>query len=135
MQENKPRFGAETEPSREQIQEQAERLWRERSEGRRETKEFLSSQEEQRKEQIKKELEELEISSELKQEIEKVSSKFSGLADEKKISYLVEVAFEKGPCFAFALARKYGDYFLIDLLHDILAKDNLYERLILIHKI
>ncbi len=54
--------------------------------------------------------------------------------EEQKIATLIAQAFTKGIAIAVAAARKFGDPFLIDMLHDRLA-DEYYQKLLTARKI
>jgi hypothetical protein len=49
-------------------------------------------------------------------------------SDEKKLDYLLHMAKEKGVVYAVSVAKKMGDPYLLDSLHDTLAKEGLYKE-------
>ncbi|MGB3988687.1 MAG: hypothetical protein WBK67_03300 [Minisyncoccales bacterium] len=47
-----------------------------------------------------------------------------------KVKELLEVSEKKGLVYAVNVAKKSGDPFLLDLFHDVLAKDGNYKRIL-----
>lgn len=77
--------------------------------------------------QIKKEIELMELDESLKAEAKKKASKIEFLGEKEKIEHLLEIAREKGVVFAVKTAREMKDPYLLDILHDILAKEGFYQ--------
>ncbi len=69
------------------------------------------------------------------QEAHQHSQALKNLPDETKISKLIELAFEKGPLTAIEIAKKMNDAYILDALHDILSKDELFYKLVALGKI
>ncbi len=57
------------------------------------------------------------------------------LDDREKITELINIAFTKGPQEAIQIARKLDRPIVLDTLHDLLARDELYYQLLKTRKI
>lgn len=91
-----------------------------------EVREF--SPDEQRSiDQIRQELDLMELDSEAKNEVSKKAQKIEFLGEKEKINHLLEIAREKGVVFAVGVARKMNEPYLLDLFHDILAKEGFFK--------
>ena len=77
--------------------------------------------------QIRKEIEMMELDENLKAEAKKKASKIEFLGEKEKIEHLLESAREKGVVFAVKTAREMKDPYILDILHDILAKEGFYQ--------
>ena len=80
------------------------------------------------REKLKEEIEEMMVSSELTVEARKKAKKIKDLDQKGKLKRLLELAEEKGISFAVEVARGMKDPFLLDVFHDILAKEGLYKK-------
>ena len=80
------------------------------------------------REKLKEEIEEMTVSTELMVEAKKKAKKIKDLDQKGKLKRLLELAEEKGISFAVEVARGMKDPFLLDLFHDILAKEGLYKK-------
>ena len=80
------------------------------------------------------------VSAELRREMEMLAAdptkekdaeiqreKISYLGEKEKIEHLLQIAREKGLVFAIPVARKMGEPYLLDLLHDSLAREGFYQ--------
>ena len=81
-------------------------------------------------EELKREIELMDVDENLKKEAEQKASKISFLADDDKLKKLLEIAREKGLVFAIQVAKKMNEPYLLDTLHDILAKEGYYKDFI-----
>lgn len=126
-------------PSLEEAQKEAIRLYEAKKE-----KELLPVEPKKEKrafplKQEKEKLEQVLTSSQLPPEAgEKISAqvvKLQTLPPQKQVETLVTLAFEKSPLFAVEVARRLDNAFVLDSLHDLLASDKLYERLIRAQKL
>jgi len=79
--------------------------------------------------QIKRELEMMELDEKLKVEAKNKAQKIEFLGEQEKIEHLLTVAREKGILFAVQTAKETNDPYLLDMLHDILAKEGFYKSL------
>ncbi len=57
------------------------------------------------------------------------------LDDREKIAELIDIAFTKGPQAAVGIARKLDRPIVLDTLHDLLARDEVYYQLLKAHKV
>lgn len=89
------------------------------------------SQDEKRVEaELKRELDIMQMDENAKAEIEKAKEKIEYLGEKEKIEHLLQTAREKGLVFAIQLARKMNEPYLLDVLHDTLAKEGFYKDFI-----
>lgn len=79
-------------------------------------------------EELKKEIEMMELDDELKEEAKKKAKKIEFLGEKEKIEHLLQLAREKGVIFSVRTAREMKDLRLLDILHDILAKEGYYQK-------
>jgi len=77
--------------------------------------------------QLKKEIEAMEMDENLKAEAKKKALKIEFLGEQEKIEHLLKIAHEKGVVFAIKTAREMQDPYLLDILHDLLAKEGFYK--------
>ncbi|TSC94765.1 MAG: Uncharacterized protein CEN87_299 [Parcubacteria group bacterium Licking1014_1] len=81
-------------------------------------------------EQLKREIEAMEIDDSLKEEAKKKAEKIDFLGEKEKIERLLEIAKEKGVVFSVQVAQNMEDPFILDIFHDILAKEGYYKQFI-----
>ena len=88
----------------------------------------LTEEEKVIKEQIEKQI--TQLKSSLKTEIlaEKKWQKIKEADVERKLVELIKIAKTKGISFANQVAQKGNDPYILDLFHDILAKDGYYKN-------
>ena len=79
---------------------------------------------------MKREIELMELDDNLKKQAEQKANKIQFLADDDKLKKLMELAREKGVVFAIKVSKKMNDPFLLDALHDILAKEGYYKKFV-----
>jgi len=77
--------------------------------------------------ELKRELDLMEMDPNLKKGVEAEKEKISFLGEKEKIEYLLKIAREKGLVFAIQIARKMNEPFLLDLLHDTLAREGYFK--------
>jgi len=77
--------------------------------------------------ELKREIELMEVDDNLKKQAEQKANKISFLADDDKLKKLLEVAREKGVVFAIKVAKSMNDPFILDTLHDALAREGFYK--------
>ena len=92
-----------------------------------EAKEQLSAQEIQA---AKEAIENMDLSDGLKQQTQSSAQDIKSLKEEEKIKKLLELAKAKGVVYAIHTAKKMNDAYVLDILHDQLAKEGLYKKLI-----
>lgn len=91
-------------------------------------KEILSKESELVREEIRRELELMESDETLKKEAETKTQKIQYLGEEEKIKNLLKIANEKGIAFAIKVAKNMNDPYILDLLHDTLAREGYYKK-------
>ncbi len=77
--------------------------------------------------ELRREIEMMELDDNLKDEARKKAQKIEFLGEKEKIEHLLDVAREKGVVFAVNMARETKDPYLLDIFHDILAKEGYYR--------
>lgn len=88
----------------------------------------LSESEKEEREKLKERIGKLKLSSRAEVEILKEGEKIKRQNVQKQIDYLLYLAQQKGLSFALKTVKATNDAFLIDLFHDILAKQGLYKN-------
>jgi len=78
-------------------------------------------------EQLRREIEMIEVDETTKKEAEIKAKKIEFLGEEDKIKHLLEMAKTKGLVFAIQVARKMNEPYLLDILHDTLAQEGYYK--------
>jgi len=77
---------------------------------------------------IRREIEIMEADENLKEEARKKTLKIEFLGEKEKIEHLLKIAEEKGVVLAVKTAKETNDPYLLDTLHDILAKEGFYKK-------
>lgn len=93
-----------------------------------EKKEILSDEEKAIKEELRREIDLMELDENLKQEAEEKASKMGFLDEERKLKHLLEIAKAKGIIFAIKVAKDMKDPYILDVFHDLLIKEGLYKK-------
>ncbi|MCD6270717.1 hypothetical protein J7J23_03010 [bacterium] len=93
-------------------------------------KKELSFEEKKEKENLREKFENVKVSPEQVDEIRKEAEEIAKQQVKEKIVSLLKLAKEKGLALAIKTARETGDEYLIDVFHDILAKDGLFKEFI-----
>lgn len=104
---------------------QKEHYGRERLSEKRET---LTPEEEAIKEQLKKEIDLIDVDDSLKKEAEAKANKIGALDEERKLKKLLAIAKSKGVIFAIKVANEMKDPYILDIFHDLLVKEGLYKK-------
>ncbi len=78
-------------------------------------------------EELRREIDALEANEETKKEAEKKAQKIEFLGEKEKIEHLLQLAREKGVIFAIQVARKMNEPYLLDVLHDTLAREGFFK--------
>lgn len=91
-------------------------------------KQEIPSQDKMVAEELKREIEMMELDENLKQEAEEKAKKITFLGDEEKLEHLLAIAKEKGLVYSVKVAKNMNDPFLLDTFHDILAKQGFYQK-------
>ena len=76
----------------------------------------------------KAEIEKTELDDHLKAQAHSHAQDIQSLGGEEKIQKLLLLAKEKGVVYAVNVAKKMNDPFLVDALHDALAKEGYYKQ-------
>jgi hypothetical protein len=92
-------------------------------------KEVLSEPEKEAKQRLIQETTRAELPQEIQKQAETKAVQTAALEPKQQLEQLVGLAFEKGPAFAVETARRLNDPFILDALHDTLAKNQLYQKL------
>lgn len=90
-------------------------------------KKELSREDEIVSSELRKEIEMMELDENTKGEAEKKAEKIGFLDEEEKIKHLLKTAREKGLIFAIQVAKKMHEPYLLDILHDTLAREGFYK--------
>jgi len=88
----------------------------------------LTKKEEEKREEFKKEIEKIELPPIKKGETLREAEKIKGQTSQRQISQLLYLAQSKGLAFAIKIAKETKDPYLIDLFHDILAKEGMFKK-------
>jgi len=78
--------------------------------------------------ELRREIELMDIDENLKKQAEQKAQKISFLGEQEKIEHLLRLAREKGLVFAIKTAKEMKDPYLLDVLHDVLAKEGYYKN-------
>lgn len=79
---------------------------------------------------LKREIELMQLDDGLKKQAEEKANKIHSLADEDKLKELLKIAQEKGVVYAIQVCKKMNDPYLLDTLHDLLAREGYYQNFI-----
>jgi len=77
--------------------------------------------------ELRREIEMMELDDDKKDEAKKKANKIEFLGEKEKIEHLLQIAREKGLVFAIQVAKKMGDPYVLDILHDTLAQEGFYK--------
>ena len=77
--------------------------------------------------ELRREIELMQVDDNLKKQAEQKANKISFLADDDKLKNLMALAREKGALFAVKVAKSMNDPFILDTLHDALVQEGLYK--------
>ena len=80
--------------------------------------------------ELRREIEMMEMEEGLKEEAKKKAQQIDFLAGQDKIEHLLAIAREKGIVFAKITAKEMKDPYILDILHDVLAREGYYKKFI-----
>ncbi len=104
-----------------------ERLYEEKRETL-ERKEFLEEREKVLKSKLEEEIKKMETSPELIEEAKTRAEEISHLEQTGKLRKLIDLASERGIIFAVRVARNLNDPYVLDIFHDILAREGFCKK-------
>lgn len=93
-----------------------------------EKQEIRGEREEDVRARVEREAEKIHLTPRAAKDVKKQAGAVSAASDPGKIQRLLKLAEDKGVFFAVKVAKETGDSYVLDLLHDALAKDNLYKK-------
>ncbi len=93
-----------------------------------EKREVLTEEEKIIRKKLEKEIEMMKLSPKMQDDARQKAQQIKNLDGKGKIKRLLDIAEEKGVGFAVETARDMKDPYILDILHDILAKDQLYKK-------
>jgi len=99
----------------------------------RESRETIEEKENLSKEEIRelrKEIENMDVDDNLKQQVKTQAQNAKSLQDAEKIKHLLEITKEKGVVFAVKVAKNLDNPYVLDTLHDILIEKGYYKKFI-----
>lgn len=77
--------------------------------------------------ELRREIELMELDEGLRIQAQEKAKKIQFLGEEEKIEHLLKLAQEKGVVFAVKVAKSMNDPYILDTLHDILAREGYYK--------
>ena len=93
-----------------------------------EEREIKGEREENVRERLEQEAEKMPLTAQATKDLKSQAGAVSVASNQGKVQRLLQIAQEKGLLFAVKVAKETGDPYAMDLLHDALAKDNLYKQ-------
>lgn len=78
--------------------------------------------------QLREEIETMQLSPELQEEALVKAKKIEFLGEKEKLEQLMKIAKERGLEFAVKVAKDMNDPYILDIFHDILAKEGFYKK-------
>jgi len=93
-------------------------------------KKEISVEDKKISEELRREVELMQIDDNFKKEAEQKANTIHAMADDEKLKKLLDFAREKGLVFAIQTCKKMNDPFLLDALHDLLAREGFYKDFI-----
>ena len=118
----------------ESIQEKARELYERKNSPEKEKPQELTETEQAVKEEIIKATENPQP-KDYHDELSQAVSDLLSLDDREQLSELVKLAYSKHVRFALGVAKGLGNPLVLDTLHDLLARDELYQKLITDNKL
>jgi len=79
--------------------------------------------------ELRQEIEKMELDDIAKKEAEKKAEKIEFLGEKEKIEHLLKIAREKGVVFAIQVVKRMNEPYLLDILHDTLAQEGFYKKI------
>ena len=89
---------------------------------------FPIEQEKEIQKQLRREIEMMELTPELQKEAVQKAKKIEFLGEKEKLEHLLIIAEEKGVEFAVRVAKEMNDPYVLDIFHDMLAKEGFYKK-------
>lgn len=80
--------------------------------------------------ELRREIEMMELDEATKQEASKGVQRLEFLGQKEKIEHLLKIAHEKGVLTAVQMAKEMNDPYLLDVFHDLMAKEGFYKSFI-----
>jgi hypothetical protein len=77
--------------------------------------------------ELRREIEMMELDDKTKKEAEIEREKIDYLGEKEKVEHLLKMARKKGLVFAIHVAKNMNEPYLLDILHDTLAKEGYYK--------
>lgn len=78
--------------------------------------------------QIRREIEMMELTPELRKEAAEKAKKIEFLGEKEKLERLMVIAKERGVEFVVKVAKDMNDPYVLDIFHDILIKEGFYKK-------
>jgi len=91
-------------------------------------KKEISAEEKIIADELRREIELMEVDPDLKEEAEKKAKVIEFLGSAEKIEHLLQIARDRGLVFAIKTAKGMNDPHSLDTLHDILTKEGYYKK-------
>lgn len=92
-----------------------------------EKNEVGGSKDDQVQKDLRQKIENIDLDDSLRQQVSAQANSAVSLSEEEKMKVLLEVAKKKGVVYAVNMAKKMNDPYILDALHDILAKEGHYK--------
>ncbi len=89
-----------------------------------------SESEKTQMQELRKEVESMDLDDRLKKQAATQAQGIKSLKDEEKIKNLLEIAKKKGVIYAVHVAKQMNDPYILDALHDVLAEKGYYKKFI-----
>ena len=124
---NKIEKPGEKEPREEMVREEVVREWFPEGKEEVERKKLTEEEKEERK-KFKEEIKKVKLPHEKRLEAQKEADTLREETVKGKVSHLLDLARTKGVVFADRVARESKNPLIIDLFHDILAKNGLFKK-------
>jgi len=93
-----------------------------------EKRELLTAKEKIIREQLESEVAKMKLSPQLQDEAQQKAQQIKDLDKKGQIMRLFQIAEEKGLTFAVEVAKDMKDPYLLDIFHDLLAREGLYKK-------
>jgi DUF1009 family protein len=77
--------------------------------------------------ELRREIEMMKLDEATKQEAAKGVQRLEFLGQKEKIEHLLKIAHEKGVLTAVQMAKEMNDPYLLDVFHDLMAKEGFYK--------
>jgi len=91
-------------------------------------RELLSDDEKVIREKLENEIAKIKLDPKQEKEAEKKRAQIEMLDEKEKVKRLLNLAEQKGLAFSVKVAKDMDDPYVLDVFHDILAKDRYFEK-------